>query len=215
MISQQMEAQIFWNEVGSQKNFEDPFYLTKLAPYIDRKSNIIDYGCGYGRILNLLYSKGYYHLSGFDLAQKMIERGKKNFPYLDLHLLRQSAQIPVENASVDAVIISTVLCCIVDQKEQQKLIEEIERILKSGGVLYLTDFLICDPFSEKYRKSTHADFGVYQTSEGVLVKHHKMTWITLLLRHFEIQWLETVNFKTMNHNPAKTFHLIAKYNTLI
>ena len=76
------ESRAFWNEVGSQKNFDDPFFLDSFSPYVTKESPIIEYGCGYGRLLNLLSEKGYSNLQGFDLAPKMLKRGFSLFPHL-------------------------------------------------------------------------------------------------------------------------------------
>ena len=77
-----MEAQVFWNEVGSKKNFEDPLFFEKLKPFVSKSSKIIEYGCGYGRLLKILKDQGYENLSGYDFAPRMIERGKKVNPDL-------------------------------------------------------------------------------------------------------------------------------------
>ncbi len=43
---------------------------------------------------------------------------------------------------VDAVILFAVFTCIVNDAEQEKLIVEIHRVLKSDGILYINDFLL-------------------------------------------------------------------------
>lgn len=66
----QTQLQTFWSEIGSTKDFTDPFFETKLSSYLDKNSKIVEYGCGYGRILNNLWQSGYRNLQGFDFAQK-------------------------------------------------------------------------------------------------------------------------------------------------
>lgn len=208
-----MQAQQYWNDIGSKKEFEDPLYAEKLKPYLYPSSKILEYGCGYGRMMRILSEFGYENLVGYDFAPNMIERGKKENPHLDLRLLEESGKIPEKDASFDGVIMATVLCCMIDLKEQRKVIDEVGRILKDGGVLYITDFMICDDpiYANKYAGGLE-EFGikgVYTTSENLTVRHHMTKTLMPLLEKFDIHWFEQSNFKTMNQNPARTFHCIA------
>lgn len=209
-----MNLQTFWNEVGSKKVFVDPFPLEKVESMLEKGAKIVEYGCGYGRILQLLHEAGYSHLRGYDFAPKMIERGKELYPHLDLHAIGESGKIPVESSSIDFVILSTIMTCTPDEKEQSSIVEEMKRVLKPGGLLYLFDFLLCDHerYKEKYRQGFEqfGQWGLYETKEGILVRHHKTSWIMNLLKDFDIQWFEQFNFKTMNDNPARTFFCLAK-----
>lgn len=209
-----MLAQKYWNEVGSKKEFEDPLYIEKLSPFISAESSIVEYGCGYGRMGKILREAGYVNYAGFDFAPNMIERGKVENPDLKLSLLETPGTIPKEDLSVDAVVLSTVLCCMPNREEQAQLMEEIFRVLKVGGVLYVTDFLICEHpmYSEKYEAGfqKYGERGVYTTSENLVVRHHTASAILDLLSGFDVQWFEQFDFKTMNQNPAKTFHAIAR-----
>ncbi len=208
-----MEAQIFWNEIGSQKNFDDPIYLEKLMPLISPGSKIVEYGCGYGRLMQILKEKGYQDISGYDYAPKMIERGKKSHPDLDLNLIEESGSVPLEDGCCDLTIMSTILCCTVDKQEQTKVVNEMKRILKSGGIFYLSDFLICDHprYIEKYNMGyqEYHEWGVYTTDEDITVRHHSTDWIMELLAGLDIQWFEQSDFRTMNNNAARIFHCIA------
>ncbi len=84
-----------------------------------------------------------------------------------------------------------------------------------GGILYFCDFLVTDTgkYSARYAQYAEAgqeDFGVYKTSEGALVRHHRMNWLFTLLRDFDILWLEQVDDYTMNGNAVRTVHIIAR-----
>lgn len=202
----------YWNDIGSKKEFEDPLYLEKLAPFLEPESKIIEYGCGYGRVMQMLKAHGYNHLTGFDFAQNMIERGKATHPHLDLNLLEESGKIPCDDESVDAVVMMTVLCCMTDPIEQQKLLEEAWRVLKDKGVIYIFDFLICDDprYKDKYAKGFQqfGKWGTYTTAENLVVRHLAQQDVFELLKNFDIHWFEQFDFKTMNNNPARTFHSI-------
>ncbi len=209
-----MLAQKYWNEVGSKKYFEDPVYLDKLSKFLLPTSQIVEYGCGYGRMMRILKSEGYENLLGFDFAPNMIARGNRENPDLDLRLLERSGKIPCADESMDAVVMSTVLCCMIDIQQQRDLIAEILRVLKKKGILYITDFLYCEHpmYQEKYARGFEefGDHGIYTTSENLTVRHHTTKAIMNLLSAFDIEWFEQFDFKTMNQNPARTFHCIAR-----
>lgn len=209
-----MLAQDYWNEVGVKKVFEDPIYIEKLSDCLPKEAQIIEYGCGYGRMMRQLKAQGYKNLVGFDFAEKMIIRGKRENPDLDLRAIQTSGVIPVEDRVADAVVMSTVLCCMVEAEEKKLLIEEILRVLKPQGIFYLTDFLICHHpyYEEKYAQGIRefGKRGTYTTSEDLVVCHYTAQEILELIEPFDIQWFEQFDFKTMNQNPARTFHCIAK-----
>lgn len=209
-----MDAQTFWNDVGSKKKFEDPLSLDQISKYIDSESLILEYGCGYGRLMNVLSENGYQNVIGFDCAPKMIQRGQEESPELNLNFIDKGQKLPLEDHSVDLVIMSTILCCVTNNYEQNQLIEEARRVLKKGAVLYLADFIISDHprYTAKYQKGfeENEEWGIYRTDENVLVRHYSTKRIMELLKEFDIQWFEQYDFKTMNQNPARTFHLIAK-----
>jgi ubiquinone/menaquinone biosynthesis C-methylase UbiE len=209
-----MLAQQYWNDVGAKKVFEDPLYLDKLSPVLSPTAQIVEYGCGYGRMIRMLKSAGYHNLIGFDFAPNMITRGLGENPDLDLRLLEKPGVIPCDDESVDAIVMSTVLCCITDERELGTLIDEIRRVLNPEGILYITDFLICEHprYQEKYASGLQqfGIRGIYTTNENLTVRHYTAQAIMDLLRSFDIQWFEQFDFKTMNQNPARTFHCIAK-----
>ncbi len=209
-----MQSQQYWNEIGPKKIFEDPLYVDKLSSFLLPNAHIVEYGCGYGRLMRILKSAGYHNLIGFDFAQNMITRGLKEYPDLDLRLLEKAGSLPCDNESVDAIILSTVLCCIPDGKELIALIDEIRRVLKRKGVLYITDFLICEHprYTEKYASGLQqfGVYGIYTTNENLIVRHFNTKVIMDLLSSFDVQWFEQFDFKTMNQNQARTFCCIAQ-----
>ena len=205
----QLSQHTFWDQAAISKQFQDPFYLEELLPFIDPNSLIIEYGCGYGRILQRLHESGFSNSLGFDFSQGMIQRGTREFPHLQLQHI-QHATLPLANTSVDCAIISTVLCCIPDEAYQVAVINEIHRILKPGAALYLTDFLLSDTphMQQKYQKdlAKYNEYGVYQTTEGAVVRHFTPEHVQKLLKQFDTAWYREEEFMTMNNNPVKTFH---------
>ena len=73
-----MEQKEYWNKVSETKQFSTPFQIDEFSKYVKKDDVVLDVGCGYGRTLNELYTKGYKNLIGIDFSKGMIERAKKN-----------------------------------------------------------------------------------------------------------------------------------------
>lgn len=208
-----MNQKEYWNSVSETKQFTAPLQITKFAKHVSSNANIVDVGCGYGRTLEELYQLGYTNLIGIDFSQGMIERGKQQFPHLDLRL-KEDARIDLPDHSVDAVILFSVLTCIVENREQQFLISEIRRILKPDGIIYVKDFLLntdernlarYQKFHEKY-----GTYGAFELPEGAILRHHSEEWIQELLTDFKPLEFEHVTFTTMNGNQSNGFYYLGK-----
>ena len=161
--------------------------------------------------MNELYQSGYTNLLGFDISDKMIERGRKQYPYLNLKLKKDDS-IELQDNNADAVILFGVLTCIVDDNEQRKILQEIKRILKPNGILYVNDFLLNsdDRNTERYEKYKN-EFGVYgafELPEGAILRHHSEKWIKELLKDFSVLNYEHIIFTTMNGHKPNGFYFI-------
>ena len=208
-----MEQKEYWDQVSEIKKFTTPFQLMEFEKYVSKGSTILDVGCGYGRTLDELYHSGYYKLTGIDFSKGMIDRGRKQFPYLDLRV-KENAGIDLPAQSVGAVILFAVLTCIPGNQEQQELIHEIYRVLRPGGILYINDFLLNTDERNLLRYEKFANqygiYGVFELPEGAICRHHDERWIKKLLQDFAIQKYEHLLFTTMNGHQSNGFYLIGK-----
>ncbi len=212
-----MEQKEYWDSVSGKKEFTTPFQAGEFSKYVNRDGIILDMGCGYGRTLDELYHNGYRNLMGIDFSRGMIERGKQQFPYLDLRV-KEGSEIALPDASMDAVILFAVLTCIRTNEEQKELLGEIKRILKPQGILYVNDFLLnTDERNllryEKY-KEAYGVYGVFELPDGAVCRHHEEAWIKQLLEDFSELEFSRMTFKTMNGNESKGFYFIGRLNHL-
>ena len=210
-----METVLHWSDCKAQKQSETLLHLDKLRPYLSKNSKITEYACGYGTLLNQLFQEGFTNSIGYDFSSTCIQKGKKLFSYLDLYTLQEEGKLPIPADSIDLVILSGVLTFLVNREDQELLLCEIERVLSPGGILYLSDTMICDHlhYKEKYMaayKETE-EWGLYETPEGLGVRHHTSLWLLSLLLHFDIHWFEQFDLKIDQKHPSKAVHCIAQY----
>lgn len=201
----------YWNKAASYKEFTTPFKIQLFSEYVGRQDKILDIGCGYGRTLNELSLQGFKNLYGIDFSQNMIERG--NLEYPDLNLSQQNNKnIPFEDNTFDAVILIAVLTCIINDKDQTFLFDEIKRVLKPNGIIYMNDFLIntdernltrYKKYKDKYNK-----YGIFELPEGAILRHHEVNWIETLTSTFNKIKIEKVTYITMNGNKSNGFYYL-------
>ncbi len=203
----------YWDRVSETKNFTTPFQAEEFAEYVEKDALIADIGCGYGRTLAELYAMGYRNLVGFDISDGMIRRGRKLHPFLDLRVMEEG-KTGLADSSADAVILFAVLTCIPADDDQKRLVREVRRILKPGGILYVNDFLLNSDERNRSRYDRYAagygTYGVFELPEGAAVRHHSEEHVEKLLRDFTKLRYGHLTFTTMNGNRSNGFFYIGQ-----
>jgi SAM-dependent methyltransferase len=208
--AQRLDLQIdYWNQVGPTKPFAHPVNIEQLGRWVSRTDRILDYGCGYGRALRFLHANGYTNLIGVDPAPAMIDAARQNFPAISFDVLNDYQRVQLPEASVDGVLLLSVLTCVPTNDGQRAIISEITRVLRPRGVLYISDmFLQTDSRNvERYVRDEkkYGIYGIFDLGEGATVRHHTRGWIETLTKDFESLELEEISIHTMNGHSAKAF----------
>jgi SAM-dependent methyltransferase len=199
----------YWNRMGPGKAFGHPVNFERLKQYLSSSSHIVDVGCGYGRALGLLFEQGYRNLLGFDPAPAMVEIARTNFPAITFEVLNSPPHLPVADDSVDALLLFSVLTCVPTDAGQRDIVEEAGRVLKPGGLFYISDLWLQTDERNRERyirdEPKYGAYGMFDLPEGVTVRHHDPRWIATLTRDFDTVGLDDIDVQTMNGNPAKAF----------
>jgi SAM-dependent methyltransferase len=109
------------------------------------EAKALDVGCGSGDFLRLLASLGVapHNLYGVDLMEYRIESARVLCPAA-VHLYCQDAQrLPFEADTFDIVSQLTVFSSVLDDVVQRRVAAEMDRVLKSGGLLVWYDMKDC------------------------------------------------------------------------
>lgn len=200
----------YWDSVAQQKTFTHPINISLLLQYVDRNSSVIDYGCGYGRIVNELLESGFQNTVGYDTSIELINRGKNS--HLPIHHISDPVHLPLERNSVDCFLLFAVLTCIPSNIGQSDLIKLLHSKLKPGGIIYISDYYLQDNEVSKsrytYFNNDMKNFGVFRLQEGATLRHHTREWIATLVSDFAIMEDHMIEVKTMNGNTARAFQMI-------
>ena len=203
----------YWDCVSEKKLFTHPLNKTELYKHLKKTDRILDYGCGYGRTLDQLYKDGFKSLVGIDFSEGMKKRAQKEFPYLNI-ITNKKDEVPFENDSFDAVILFALLTCVPRDEDQDNILKEIKRVLKRGGLIYISDYLTCEDSRSKRRydefKTKYGIYGIFELPEGTVLRHYQEERIDELTSDFQKLWYKKFHVKTMNGNNASAFQFIGK-----
>lgn len=206
----------YWDGVAGEKRFSHPLRLDWLARHLhsaDQQARILDCGCGYGRTLAELRQAGYRNILGVDFSTGMLARCRSEQPGLEL-IRNDGRSLPLRTGSVDAVLLFAVLTCMPEGDQQRALLAEVERVLRPGGLLYLSDLLVNNDLRNRERYERYAEaygcYGVFELPEGVVVRHHRREWIDDLTKSLERLEYDEFDVITMNGNISSAFQYLGR-----
>ena len=204
----------YWDRVADKKQFSHPLRLDWLAQYLKNPlATILDYGCGYGRTLMELSRAGYRRVVGTDFSEAMLARARREVPHSIL-VRNDGSALPIKSESIEAVLLFALLTCIPDSNDQRVVLSEVERVLRPGGLLYISDLLVNNDPRNRERYERHAEkykcYGVFELPEGVVVRHHRKEWIAEITRPFHHLEYEPFNVTTMNGNVSAAFQYLGR-----
>ncbi|MEZ9232276.1 class I SAM-dependent methyltransferase [Vibrio amylolyticus] len=185
-----------WDNVADKVTFNLEISISDLIGSVPLDSKILDFGCGYGRISKQLNAVGYSKTVGVDTSKEMINRGRVDYPFLDLRHL-ESNQLPFADNEFDAVITCAVFTCIPCVETRKQILAELSRILKPNGIIYLAEFS-----SPKNIKFT--------SGQGVPMLHSSQKNLEELLTQFTVNSSRVVNVSTMSGDNSYACHIIAR-----
>ncbi|WP_406291770.1 class I SAM-dependent methyltransferase [Streptomyces sp. NBC_00624] len=207
----------YWDSAAATKTFTHPLHLPWLGG-ISKHAAILDYGCGYGRTLKELEQEGFDNLAGVDTSPAMIERARRLHPGMRFTVLDAPPLSPYSDAAFDAAVLFAVLTCIPDEGAQHRLITELNRVLKPGGTLYVSDFLLQDDERNRNRydqsASRYDNYGVFETDEGAVFRHHPRSWFASLLCEFETLDTRDITVSTMSGHESTGIQILVRKSAL-
>jgi len=127
-----------------------------------REAAILNLGCGGGRETFALYGMGYRNLTGLDCTESLLEMARRHDAELGSHLefvLGAVEKMPFADNRFEAVtFFENVYGHITPRAARRQSMQEIARVLKPGGVV----FLVCNSLFHYWR------YGIYIRLTDVL-----------------------------------------------
>ncbi|EPJ47344.1 MAG: hypothetical protein OFPII_13670 [Osedax symbiont Rs1] len=185
-----------WNEVAHDVNFNLKIDIERFIQEVPFGSRILDFGCGYGRVSHILWEAGYKNILGIDTSEKMVERGRCQYPELNIEVF-SGRNIPYPDNSFDAAIACAVFTCITSREIREHQFKELYRILKPNGLLHMVEFCA---------EPSHS----FTASIGVPMLHSTPQQLRDLSVSLNIVSDEVINSKTMGGSNASSYSLFAR-----
>jgi SAM-dependent methyltransferase len=161
---------------------------------------VLDIGSGYGRVLVYLEQKGFEHVFGLESDFRYFKKNPLSV------VCGRGEQAPFKDESFGAVFSIGVFSYILEDQKRMQLSNEIQRILKSRGFLFLSCFMISgDEYHQnKYREGQkeYGTFGIFESDSRGIFRHSRENELRELLNKFRILSWKTRPFMTMNKRPA-------------
>ena len=138
------------HETPSSLNLADD-YINFLRP----GETVLEVGCAYGRIANLLADEKKVKVTGIDINEAEINYAKDNCASKMVNFIGMNGtRLKCTNDSFNHVVMVGVLGAV-EPEEREKLLEQAHRVLISGGTVAIAEFkmnLGDDEQIEKYKR---------------------------------------------------------------
>ena len=137
-------------------------FIFELTKNIKIKNNkkILDIGCGNGSFINkVLFNKNieHYDLTGIDFCNKSIKYANKNYKgnFIN-HDIKDI--LPCKDNLFDVVLCISTLFYLTNEIELQQLLNEIKRVCKEDGVIFLGNCMDFDKqiLAQELREKSHS-----------------------------------------------------------
>jgi ubiquinone/menaquinone biosynthesis C-methylase UbiE len=221
----------YWETVPG-KNIPSSLELYPIIyNYLQDGDNVLDIGCGFGKISLELASLRYL-VTGIDINPEAVKLSKAAANSLELDRkiegraefqVGNASFLPFHRSSFNFAVMQAFLTSVPDPQERARIIQEAFRVLKPEGYLYLVEFSQ-NWHLKLYRKRYLQDFPVTkeegsffalnpETGEAEFIAHHfseKELVFLLVDCGFEIDYFRVEELKTRTGNKINGFVIVAK-----
>ena len=138
-----------YTRAGREDGVMAPVYLfhcAQICEVLQEGDLALDLGCGPAtQLAQVARLNPGVHFTGVDLSEEMLARARDhvrdvNLTNVDFHQASMTDLAAFKDASIDAVFSTVALHHLPDQMHLQRTFEEVARVLKPGGGVYLVDF---------------------------------------------------------------------------
>jgi ubiquinone/menaquinone biosynthesis C-methylase UbiE len=112
------------------------YRIDEALRFLPREGRLLEIGCGGGRMLRAVEQvRAELSLCGIDVSRSALRRAAERSPAIEFRLVQDpQAALPAGDAEFDAVLILDVLEHVADPP---RLLAEVARVLRPGGILHL------------------------------------------------------------------------------
>jgi cytosine/adenosine deaminase-related metal-dependent hydrolase/SAM-dependent methyltransferase len=147
-----LSSRVYDAEPNPMLSLEQRF-LERLLPPV-AGLDVVDLGCGTGRWLEKLALRAPRTLIGADLSAEMLAHARHKCGDAAKLIVADCNDLPLPRASADLVLCTFLTSYLQDVR---KFAEQVRRILRSGGLIFLTDLHPVTAAKLGWRRGFHVD----------------------------------------------------------
>ena len=138
--------------------------LNPFVEYLRPNLKVLDLGCGTGRLYHL-FAKFQDSLDyvGVDQSDGQLAQSRKEFPN-NKYVQAEMTKLPFADASFDMIFCIATFHHLPDEETRKKSLSEMNRILKTGGRIFMTNWNL---YSDSVHKTVEK--GKWSEQEGEFV----------------------------------------------
>ncbi len=107
-----------------ETKFTTPLPDAKFLASFSKEINVLDVGCGYGRILKYLQDLGFKNLTGFDISTSYVDEARRNCPRAKV--FASSFENFDDKNKYDLILLMGVIEYILSDDEQENFFKKIQ-----------------------------------------------------------------------------------------
>jgi len=194
-----MQNTEYWNNEGAQKVFTHPIFSEWIED-LDRKSFVLDIGCGYGRLTHALRREGFSHIFGYDTSVPMIERAIRENPGATY----TSRIDTLSGEHFDLIICFALFTSCPGSSDQFELVSLIDKLSPKDGLLYISDYETHDNqnYIDRYKQRRLNIYGCFSSGNAVF-RHHAPGHFDHLMKGWVRRKERSLISKSLNGNNIK------------
>lgn len=191
-----MKNSEFWKKQGIQKVFTHPL-CREWTACLDKKSCVLDFGCGYGRLTPVLQEDGFSDICGYDSSPAMIDRAKKENP----GALYSNEFHSLSYRTFDLILCFALFTSVPCPEEQKNLVSLIEKVCGNKTGLYISDYETIDNpvYQKRYQERRLDVYGCFSSGDGIF-RHHEPGHFDKLFPAWRKRHEKSLESRTMNGN---------------
>lgn len=160
----------YWEQEGTTKTFTHELSYEWLDE-IEPEADILDLGCGYGRVTRQLHDRGFTNVVGYDPSRAMIAKAIAENPGPQYTCWKEFAS----KKKYDLIICLALFTSCPEPSRQNDLKLFIERQSGDPAYLYISDYLLSQNphYSNRYSQNRLGIHGCFSSDDAVIFRHHE------------------------------------------
>jgi len=188
-----------WN-IEYRKNEQKWRRETINLPKFIKNKKVLEIGVGNGKTLRAILRQNPKNIVVMDFSSEALNRCKKIFHEKKISFVKANvANLPFENEEFDIIVCYYVLNNLLE-KEREKAVKEINRVLKTKGKLLFEDFAVGD-FRETNKNQKTIEFHTIKNKKGIICHFFELGEIKKLFNGFSAKKLAQKTFNPIIHKP--------------